>query len=40
MQHGLVWERYEPGKEKDILGFFYCRVSCGLVFSTKSTRNR
>ena len=32
MQHSLVWERYEPGKEKDIQGFFYCTVECHVVW--------
>ena len=39
-QHGIVWEQYEAGKERDIMGFYHCRMSCDLVFSTKSTRNR
>ena len=39
-QHGIVWEQYEGGKERDIMGFYHCRMSYGLVFSTKSTRNR
>ncbi|XP_068697182.1 uncharacterized protein [Montipora foliosa] len=39
-QHGIVWEQYEAEKERDIMGFYHCRMSCGLVFSTKSTRNK
>ena len=26
--------------ERDEFGYFYCRVDCGKVFLTKTTRNR
>jgi len=39
-QHGFVKERYNAGRERDMLGFFHCRASCGLVFSTKDIRNK
>ena len=39
-QRGLVKDGYQTGRERDILGYFHCRASCGLVFSTKAIRNK
>lgn len=39
-QCGLVKDGYQTGRERDILGYFHCRASCGLVFSTKAIRNK
>ena len=39
-QHGLVKDVYQAGRERDMLGYFHCRASCGLVFSTKTIMNK
>ena len=37
--HNLKLQVFDKD-EQDFLGYFLCRNNCGLVFSTKSTRNR
>jgi hypothetical protein len=38
-KHGYFHERFELN-ERDTLGFYFCRSSCGLVFSTTAIRNK
>lgn len=38
-EHSYLHDQYQ-GDERDAYGYFYCRQGCGLVFSTRSIRNR
>ena len=38
-EHSYLHDQYQ-GEKRDAYGYYYCRQGCGLVFSTRSIRNR
>ncbi|KAL9977507.1 hypothetical protein ACROYT_G014916 [Oculina patagonica] len=35
MHHKIVRERYEQGKEKDMMGFYHCTVACNVAWCSQ-----